>query len=87
MGVNCSGVFYSMRAQIRKMMEKGGSIVSSPPGKNHSRSGGVLRRVIYPGQRCKRRWSHRRRRDNMLQREQVRRHRADQDGGTRVWLS
>lgn len=31
MGVNCSGVFYSMRAQIRKMMEKGGSIVSSRP--------------------------------------------------------
>ncbi len=29
MGVNCSGVFYSMRAEIRKMMEKGGSIVSS----------------------------------------------------------
>lgn len=29
MRVNCSGVFYSMRAQLRKMMEKGGSIVRS----------------------------------------------------------
>lgn len=28
MGVNCSGVFYSMRAQLRAMMKAGGSIVS-----------------------------------------------------------
>ncbi|KEF61534.1 uncharacterized protein A1O9_03101 [Exophiala aquamarina CBS 119918] len=28
MAVNCSGVFYSMRAQIRQMLERGGSIVN-----------------------------------------------------------
>ncbi|KAK6387319.1 hypothetical protein LTS17_000586 [Exophiala oligosperma] len=28
MGVNCSGVFYSMRAQLRAMMKAGGSIVN-----------------------------------------------------------
>lgn len=28
MGVNCTGVFYSMRAELRKMLNVGGSIVS-----------------------------------------------------------
>lgn len=89
MGVNCSGVFYSMRAQIRQMLESGGSIVSLTAirFRNISIDTDTHSSWVYAGQRRQHRRLDWCRRDNMLQRKQIRSDWTDQDSGARVWLS